>query len=570
MPANELICNGGFEQYCFVLDTISDSSWVLPEHAFQFTSLSANPPQQSVQGSDVVNWWPYDPQEQGLTPDFIVRNGIGSPVGFLPFIPSNYNNPVQNWFVSPPSNIRNGTGNAVTHLADQEGVTTQLRTSLLSNKSYTVSGWFYNTNTFCNPQILYFICPPTSVTVEMIVSSNQNGSGSIFTIPVTFSIPHNQNVTGNNGWIFMTAVFSTASIPAGLNWFHIKNDNFPLSGAGLFIDDLSLIELPPANFPQHIQTEDVNDSFHRRIKTDANKNVYVTGKVSNSPQILEFGLPTPNILSVTNTDMSSYIVKYDSLGNLLWYKGYNGFEINDFEIMPNGNLFAVGATNPIPLGIATPPANISWQSIAGQPISCMNNSGTYNGQAYMFNSPCLLIMVVDDITGNVVGMPQAFGDQGYQSGVDVEIIGTKAYIACEVHDIYYELNPGPNACITPPVQSNFIWQANGGFINASMILSYDFNTQAKINFNSYSPSGFRMLDHNGTDLYILTKTKLDKLNILNPILPASNSVNLPLCHSTQEAAKYLHVSQAGDVYLTYPGQRHITAGWNAEMVTTWL
>jgi hypothetical protein len=59
----------------------------------------------------------------------------------------------------------------------------------------------------------------------------------------------------------------------------------------LFVDDVSLTEIQPTAFPQYINTGEHNDSWHRRLKVDANDNVYIAGQMSNNSPALEFGLP---------------------------------------------------------------------------------------------------------------------------------------------------------------------------------------------------------------------------------------------------------------------------------------
>jgi hypothetical protein len=113
LPPTQLLCNGDFEQYCSVLNG-TQQPWVLPEHAFQDLPpflTSTNP--GSVPGSDVTNWEVgFFSTIQTISPDFFVRNGIGSPSGFEPTLP--YSNP--NWLAHPPTETYNGTGNAAAGL----------------------------------------------------------------------------------------------------------------------------------------------------------------------------------------------------------------------------------------------------------------------------------------------------------------------------------------------------------------------------------------------------------------------------------------------------------------------
>lgn len=94
----------------------------------------------------------------------------------------------------------------------------------------------------------------------------------------------------------------------------------------------------------------------RCVTTDGEKNVYIVGYFQS--RTITFG----SIL-LTNTDQSSltddlYIVKYDSLGNVLWAKNYGGKD-DDYaigiSISQSGDLLISGGftSNKISFGTTT-------------------------------------------------------------------------------------------------------------------------------------------------------------------------------------------------------------------------
>jgi hypothetical protein len=547
LPPTQLLCNGDFEQYCSVLNG-TQQPWVLPEHAFQDLPpflTSTNP--GSVPGSDVTNWEVgFFSTIQTISPDFFVRNGIGSPSGFEPTLP--YSNP--NWLAHPPTETYNGTGNAAAGLLSIDGINesikTTLRQNLQSNTTYQFSGWFYNTG--IAPTATY-TPPPITGFVSVKYS---DASGNNLNLAGTASVPYGTTVTNNNGWHFVTITFTTPTLAANINTFIIENTSTSAPGPGVYclVDDASLTEVQPTAFPQHINTGEHNDSWHRRLKVDANDNVYIAGKVSNNSPALEFGLPVSTSYPLTTNRRGSFLAKYSSGGNLMWSRFIDNLLINDFEIMPNGNLFIVGETEALAPGTSTSTV-INWVQTVPTTTLPICPGGT-PVQVDHTNSPNLFVMQVNATTGQNIGTIDGFGGLGSESAKEVEIIGNTAYIAANVDTCTFNVQGVGQQCSF--AQGGFLdWHPIQTAISENRILTYDLtsgtrNWFANTNANN-TTTRLEMLGTHNADLVLLREDGIQSLNTGSPSNTPSAIVNL--------TADFMHVTDNGHIYLIMNGYTYM-------------
>jgi hypothetical protein len=318
-------------------------------------------------------------------------------------------------------------------------------------------------------------------------------------------------------------------------------ENTSVNTAYVFLDDLSLHAIQPTTFPQYINTGENTDSFHRRIKVDANDNVYVSGQISNNSPGLEFGLnPVLSNTSLANNRYGSFLAKYSSSGNLLWSRYINNILINDFEIMPNGNLFIAGETERLEPG-TLPTTPINWvQTVTSQTFTCPSgNSITIDHT----NTRNLFVLRVDAGNGHNIGDIDAYGGMGDEIAVEVEIIGNTAFIAANVNPHVFSVgssSTGPGCNFTNSGQ--LAWKPLFVPKFSSVILTYDLSTLTRDWFDNYTPtSNFKVLQKHNTELVILTGGGLQKLSTSNVSNNASALVNV--------AASAMHVTAQGHIYL---------------------
>lgn len=524
MAGNDLLCNGNFEQFCQFLylshpwwqGASNFPNWVLPHHAFAKHTTSA-----AYGGSDVINWVaPRLPQSIAgytrYTPDFYVRNGIGSPNGFNIVLP----NPLGiNVFTTgnSPTNTWNGNGDAVAGFYKNEALMTRLNTSLVSNMTYTFSGWFFNTTIDGYPNVV------GSFPLELIFA---NSSGNTFATSV-ITIPHTTTVSGNNGWVYVTYSFTTPSnIPSGCDRLTIKGvTNGTTTGPYLFLDDLRLVS-HPGQFPQYVNGGDGNDLHHRRVKVDSDDNVYVlisieTFSSGGNPTSISFGSPSYD--SFLNVDeIGSLIVKYDHDGKFLWRKFYSHLTIVDFTFDLNNDIIATGFTES---GQVWP--NLSYVGA--------NQSVTYNcwdGSSETFDSQIseqVLILKASKVDGTK-SWSYIVGGTANERGIGIHIINNVAYIPVDINPIgacYLQYNPTTGQVITsnPPVNSGISW--NGAIITDPAVLKFELNTNTEISaLSGYYPHDVRLVKGSGSNIFILRGDgNLDKLNITGTSPNSFNLVN---------------------------------------------
>lgn len=359
LPAGELICNGSFEQYCSALNG-TQPLWVLPEHAFQNTSNSAGGISLAVSGSDVVNWNAYDTIN---TPDFYVRNGIGSPIGFYPVWGTAQNN----WIAYPPNETHNGISNAVacivSHGPFSESIVTTLQQNLLPSTTYQFSGWFYNTtqtSNGANP-------PPTfigfSANVELYL---ENSAQTQSVLVGNLTIPYFSQVSGNNNWYYGTTTFTTPTPLTNFNRLIVKNNL--LQQTILFIDDLSLMEVnslcPTPQFPKTISLTPKTGTLPAGTYTDYNGN--------------SFNVPAAQPFSGENHHHSPRIVETDANGNS-YVAAYINYDNN------HAGAQWVSAYNPTITYSGTSPINRPLDGWSGILVSKYNECGELMWEHVVYN-----------------------------------------------------------------------------------------------------------------------------------------------------------------------------------------
>jgi len=357
LPAGELICNGSFEQYCSVLNG-TQPAWVLPEHAFQYTSQSAGGTSLAVPGSDVVKWNP----KEG-SPDFYVRNGIGSPIGFYPVWGTAQNN----WIAFPPNETHNGISNAVacivSHGPFSESIITTLQQNLMPSTTYQFSGWFYNTTQTVNGSN-----PPStfigfSANLELYLE-NSNQSQTIFVGGLT--VPYFSQVSGNNNWYYGTTTFTTPTPLTSFNRLVVKNNG--IQQTLLFIDDLSLMEVnslcPTPQFPRTISLTPKSGTLPAGTYTDYNGN--------------SINVPTTQTFSHSNHHHAPRIVETDANGNS-YVAAYINYDNNHMSTQ------WVSAYNPTITYSGTSPINRTIDGWSGILVSKYNECGDLMWENVIYN-----------------------------------------------------------------------------------------------------------------------------------------------------------------------------------------
>lgn len=395
---NELVINGGFEQFCSGLNT--SPNWALPENAFihgsNFSGWSLN--------SDVANWNTTFSSVTNVphSPDFYVRNGLGG-------IPPVW--PYTTVFTAAPVNTHNNTGNAFAGLycegATHELLECGLSQTLKPNTTYKFSCWAYV------PSLTYTTTNFTHSYDAHIKVEISNGTTTLN--PLGFlTASHYSSVSGNNNWQFISGSFTTPSSLPVASYDKLKisniysNSTAPGAMSYAFIDDVSLKEVLPTNWPQFIGTTNLPDKFIHDIKIDGNDNVIVMGDLTNSPMNTSFGIP--QVQSSTNASASQgyYLAKYSSTGNLLWQKIFPHLICNAIAIDANNDIYTVGATE---AGIASSNFTLSTQSNA-------TNWGTTN----------MFVQKVSGINGLELDF-HAFGGAGAEYATDVVINNNDIYIS---------------------------------------------------------------------------------------------------------------------------------------------
>lgn len=555
LSPGQLLCNGNFEQFCSALYVAHPGwqgnfpSWFKPHHAFIKASVFPNPSR-----SDVTNWTAKPYPNTYCSPDFYVRDGLGSNVGFAPYwkntITTGQITIVRNWILDPPTNTWNGLGNAVTGLYGeqsqsssngQEGIVTTINAPLQANTDYQFSGWFYKTETVGGTQ------------------TNGNGilelsfsNGTTTYTAGTLSIPSWQNVSGNSNWFFGTITFNTGStIPSNLTEFTITNTG---NGADdyIFLDDLSLRSVNPQFFPQYINTGTGNDHHHRRVKVDANDNVYVLVNVEEIPNSStgSLGLPSHTTFNVSN-ERSSLIVKYDSDGQYLWHKKYPHMQLTDFDFDVNGDIVAVGRPEDI-IGTTT------WGNInytGGNLTSTSNCPGGGSMSITAHETNQLLILRASANNGNP-SFTMAKGGTGQEEAYGVHVDGSTAYIL---------VNITATGLCGNSVNTGLLW--SGTNLNAPALLRFNLlNNSEEDEVSLYTPNEPKMLKGDGNLLYVLREDKnLDRVTVTS----ATNSTVSSTTISSDPT--YLQPSFDGNsLFVAYknPGKVEVRSAANLSLTNS--
>lgn len=530
LPPAELLCNGNFEQFCNILYqsnpwwTSGNRSWLLPHHAFAKHSN-----QNAAKGSDVANWWPIvDANGVNESPDFYVRNGIGSATGFNPMFPN-----VQ--WINPPTNTWNGIGDGVSAIGHDEGLQSVLNHSLKPNEQYIFSGWFYKTERIGTVPL----AQPGFIRLHF----NHSNNGNSYSTPL-ITIPRHNQSNLSNGWVFFSYTFTTPSnLPSGLNAFSIVSDMN--SGDYLFMDNLSLSE-QPANFPQYVNSGDLNDLHHRRIKTDANDNVYVLismESVGNGTVTGSFGAP-PYSTFTTNESMGSIVVKYDSDGLFQWRKFFENVNLVDLDFDSNNNLHLVGYTQS---GEEWNQPHITYTTSNPQVLARTCYNGQTQDAFFARETEQLYYLKLSELDGSVL-LQEARGGTGQERGMGIYIYNDVVHLIVEIYPttLCFTTTPPPNP-IAPIHNTGLDWFGGNSF--NSCIVRYNAISGSKIpNVSGYIPNEPQLVKGSGNKLFVLRRDgildKLTKNTSLNTYSISSVSIDLD--------ATYMHPSyDQNNIFVTY-------------------
>ncbi|WP_417591448.1 LamG-like jellyroll fold domain-containing protein [Owenweeksia hongkongensis] len=568
----ELLCNGNFEQFDPILYTVSSSKYDYKNRK----ALTQGTGTKAGQ-SDIVNW--YALPNPNLVGNFSkgyvhVRGGLGDVT--------------QNLSARLQQDYFKNTG----YTLDWQSPSSDVMVSLQTSREYT--GTTNNPGTWNNSTghlVNEIDVPMQSIHSQHEFSVNYLGSQAwasfqpgkeTWPIKIEFvltgaGVPNYTIGSGVHtlplfdqqtpqGWDNLNIIFNTPANPA--SYTHLEVITYGNGGKTtpqvqhsrqiIYLDDVSLKPVPvippvPGQWPQYIDTELGQDNYHRRIKADASGNVYVTGLVGNNqdPRKLDFGGNTLN--TTDNSETGSFLIKYDNNGAFQWVQYYPWSQIYDFEFASNGDIIAVGATNGFDLepNVPQPPtwptSSINFIQSASNSVGCGSN--TYD--IWTEHSINALVMRINPSTATTAGNPiskVAYGLRGYEAAVDIEVIGSKAYIAINVNDQTYSRSDGSSgSCPTVVQTGGLLW--GGTNYSSNSILEYDINGNAPIATSAYtSTSDFVMMDHNGNNLYAITNDKLVKVDVSTY---APSSQTLPVPSNGIKAASIVHVTSGGDVYLTY-------------------
>lgn len=514
LAPNELLCNGAFEQYCAALRN-GHPIWPNPtipvnfRPHFAFGSYTFQGPSMSgitlSPGSDVPGWEALPRSFDSLhSPDFYVPFGIGSPNGdwsIAGWTSWTGNRPTRNW-----NGVRDSSGMIGFHTNNTgEAVKTTLVNgqSLLPNRTYTFSGWFYLTR-------LGSTVSNAVGRIDIGFTNNTNQQYQAGNV----SFQYNTSNSPNFGWQFGSITFTTpnaAVLPTGLNTLTLKmNANNSTPNSYIFADNLSLRdESIPNVFPQYTFTGGHNDLHHRIVRVDDNNNVYTVTTVESigDSTPARIGLTGLDIIGLNTTNKGSIVVKYDQLGNKIWHYFYKEVAIQDLDFDANDDLVAVGHTfrshsNPSPWLTTFP---------SGSP-SC----GTYisgNIQA--------VFMRMSESDGSITE-EFSTGSIHNEWATSVVVIGDSAFVAIDQHLTFCSGN------------SAIVWtnafNANGN----SQIQGYDLFSNSRFNPNfPPTPTGFdnpKSIKRDGNGgFFVLTETHIYQIsspNSANPVI-TSSALNTP-------------------------------------------
>lgn len=524
LPTNEFLCNGDFEQFCSLLQNPPANS--SPPSAFW--NIPPSGP-ATVPASDVVNWsMTNSPPSLISSPDFFVRDGLGSPIDFQPDFFCN---------TRRPNDTHNGSGNGavglmsgnvgLSQLPSYEAIITDIRNgyTISPGTSFTFSGWFY-THVTC---FTWLINQSDHVAIEVELTDDLGNRYLVGSINLT----DQSFIPNNNRWQNSSLVFTAPSLINGAFSFEkltIRNNGGTLGQnyhSYVYVDDLSLVEnvYPPTTFPAYLNTGDANDFFKRIIKEDANGNIYIAGQIIDpTTSLLQFGLqPILANYSMTNQE-GSFIAKYASDGTLIWTFFEEFFMVNDMEIIGN-EVFAVGYSTPFPSGIITAPFSLNGLPATGPSCLIDTNGGPLS--LATLDSENLCIARLSASTGNLIGNIEVWGSKTHEQAIGVEVFGNTAKIALDM-------------CGTG---SNLLW--NGLPVLNDAILEYDLTFYLPFNFLQLSVGNDYLIDFDsyGNDWFLLTNTSLIK--------EGGPSQTLPNIGAQTFSAHDLLETSGGDLFLAY-------------------
>ncbi|MBI4946189.1 MAG: T9SS type A sorting domain-containing protein [Bacteroidetes bacterium] len=230
----------------------------------------------------------------------------------------------------------------------------------------------------------------------------------------------NHLCTDLNGNVYFTGFFVASTITF---------DSITLTNAGSYSSDFFIVKYNPSgNVVWAKRAGGTKIDVSNGISTDVNGNVYVTGFFSSSN--ITFGSTTLTNAGGSGTE-DIFVVKYDSLGNVLWAKGVGGTMddvANSICTDNSGNVYVTGSfvsssisfgSTVFPNGTNSTKVFIVKYDASGNAVWAKRDYGTCNDSG---NSICT------DVSGNVF-------ITGYYSGASMRI-GTDTLLNFGGADIF--------------------------------------------------------------------------------------------------------------------------------------
>ena len=140
----------------------------------------------------------------------------------------------------------------------------------------------------------------------------------------------------DNGNIYSTGIFQ-GTVDFDLS----STSSYNLTSNGFYDVFLSKIDMN-ANFIWAKSFGGTNADYGNNIDVDNDKNVYITGKFTNT---VDFD-PSANTFNLTsNGGEDAYVLKLDTSGNFLWAKAFGGIGVDEgksIEVDANGYVYSIG------------------------------------------------------------------------------------------------------------------------------------------------------------------------------------------------------------------------------------
>ena len=199
--------------------------------------------------------------------------------------------------------------------------------SVDANGNVYVTGWFVST-------IVLGSYALTSNGDSDIFIAKYDGNGNVLWLKSAGGNLHDvayHIVTDHSGNLYITGIFESSSIIFGIDTLSNFNSGHP----NIFLTKYDT----NGNVLWAKSAGGNNSDYSFSVTTDPNDNVYITGYFS-SPSII-FG----SYILANNGGRDIFLVKYDTLGNVLWAKSSSGNSYDEsFSVATdvNGNVFITG------------------------------------------------------------------------------------------------------------------------------------------------------------------------------------------------------------------------------------